>query len=134
MPFIKNNILPLHTPACKAKAKDRNINCKQNFKYSVIFRLSFLKLYQSQECIACTCLMYTQDDYIFGYRNSLFFNRRRSYEMKNIRPQKDTLHQREPGFSASYLPEKSLNFRDVSRTNVAQRWPLSRDTEYFQKN
>ena len=25
---FKSNILPSHTPACKAKAKDRNIECK----------------------------------------------------------------------------------------------------------
>ena len=66
--------------------------------------------------------MYTQDDYIFGYRNSLFFNRRRSYEMKNIGPV----------FPQVIYRKKAWIF--VTCLEQMQRWPLSRDTEYFQKN
>ena len=56
---------------------------------SGLSRARFSDNLSRNSCILVTgmhCYMYTQDDYIFGYRNSLFFNRRRSYEMKNIRP------------------------------------------------
>ena len=71
-----------HSPACKVKAKDRNIGplyfMYVQAKFSqVIIDTGYFAYFHS--------FAVTLRTFIFGYKNSIFFYRRRSYEMKKIR-------------------------------------------------
>ena len=88
-----------HSPACKAKAKDRNIGCKWTFIFSVFLGQVFASY--SRHRILCLFSLICRDyitTFIFGYKNSIFFYRRRSYEVKKIRFRKSRCIGKNPVF------------------------------------
>ena len=84
-----------HSPACKVKAKDRNIGplyfMYVQAKFSqVIVDTGYFAYFHS--------FAVTLRTFIFGYKNSIFFYRRRSYKMKKIRFRKSCCIGKNPVF------------------------------------